>query len=361
MAGEAVEILAPRPEDYVVGEAEFRFSVSGEVERVELYAAGRLIGSASPPDWSIVYEVPDDLFGAEYVAAAFAGGELVGRASVQTASAAISEEVEVTRVLLFPAVHDRRGRYVQNLTRDDFTVWENEVPVDIRSFMSPAEVLNLGLVLDVSASMTGRLELVQDAACALVDELAPDHDLAVFSFAEDLELIAPLSRDRTTARREIRKLQAGGLTSLYDAVIRVIAYLSKAPGRKVMVLLSDGEDKSSVASMRRAVDAARKSLVSIYTIGPDRGEATALRKVLKTLARDTGGEAWFINSPRRLSSIFDDVLGQLAHQYELSYEPPPGPEGFRAVEVRVRDKRLRVKSRDEYYYRVAGPGGPQSR
>jgi len=349
-----VRFLSPEQGALLIGTTDVRFEViddEPEVDRIDLYVQGRLIGSAFSPEWSLSWDAPSEAAGSELVAVAFSGDHLVEKSRLATYEAAFSGEIQVSVVQLFPVVLDRKGRYVRDLSRGDFTVLDQGEPVEIESFATEALSLSVAVVLDTSGSMFDRLGLVQDASCGFVDSLGGNDQVAVYDFNHAVrEVVAP-TQDRDHAKDGIRSLSADGGTALYDAVCNVLAEVRSIPGRKAVFLFSDGLDEHSVATLQHTIRAAREAEAIIYAVGAASGKGMAeARDDLRQLAEETGGEAHFITRLKDLPAVFDNVLSHLRAQYVLSYPPPPGPSGVRSLEVLVPQQKYSVRCRKSYQH-----------
>ncbi len=337
----ALAFLSPAPLKPLVGEATFKFSVGPHdppVERVDVYVGGALAGTARGPEWTLTVAVPAGASGKPVIAAAFAGGRLVGRAKLYTAQFVVSDNVEVLRVQLYPVVTDRSGRAVEGLRRDDFTVLEDGKPVKIEDFESNPSTLRLALLMDVSGSMGDRITLVQEAAQGLLDSLRPEDEVALYAFNDSTRLLQEATRDRAAVGAALDSLQASGATGLYDAVVRVVDDLKGVSGRKSILVFSDGRDRGSTTTLEKAVETARRSDVLIYSIGAvHEDDERKGREDLVALAETSGGKALFFDETEDMSDGFGAVVQDLRAQYFLSFAPPPGPPGVRRLQVRVRN------------------------
>ena len=351
-SGVLLRFVAPQEDAVLLGPTEFTFAVDDpEVDRVDVYVGGRLIGSATPPEWTLTWDAPSSATGAAVVAVAYKASQMVDKVRRETTALAFSGEIDVTTVQLYPAVRDRRGRYVSDLTPADFQVLESGRAVELDAFASSASSLTIVFLLDVSASMEQDLSVVRDAAAHLVDQLGVDDQVALYAFHQAISVAVPPSLDRAGVKKRLFELKAGGGTALFDSVMRVLSDLEPVAGRKAIVVFSDGLDERSVTSLTRTVEAARRSEVLLYTIGTAhrQGDAAA-REDLRQLADDTGGESFLVEKIRQLPEVFASILADLRAQYVLSFTPRPGPKGWRRVEVSVRNRGVDVRCRDSYYY-----------
>lgn len=351
--------VSPDDGDLVVGLTEFRFEVDDSVgvERIDVYVQEKLVGTAEPPRWSFMWNATTELVGETIVAAVYRAEGEPRLLRIVTSSATFDERIDVVQVQLFPVVFDRKGRYVEGLTQDDFRVLDGGHPVEIDSFEQEPASLSLAVMIDGSESMLGKVGLVKDASCQLVDRLAPDDHVSVYSFNHAVDRRQPLSRDHAAVKAAIRSVDPVGGTAVYDAIVRVLEDFETIRGRKAIVLFSDGRDERSITSLSRAVELARRSEVIVYAIGAGRSrEDKEAREDLRALADETGGVAHFLDRIKQLPSIYDRILEHLRAQYSLSFTPAETSPGEHRIVVAVRDASLTVRSRKSYFY--PGPSLP---
>jgi Ca-activated chloride channel family protein len=235
-------------------------------------------------------------------------------------------------VLLNVSALDGKNHPVSGLTRDDFQVFEDNIPQDVTIFSRDPQPIALSLLLDTSTSMEPKMAVAQEAASGFVRRLGP-RDIAQIIDFDTMALIAqPFTNDRQALERAIRKTKAGGRTSLYDAVYVALDELNRTPPpaadairRQAIVLLSDGEDTSSHKDYEEVMDLSRRSDVIIFTISlrtrdeaPPNGWNEA-EFVMRTLAQETGGHAFFVTELTQLSAIYDQIADELIGQYTLGY------------------------------------------
>jgi VWFA-related protein len=357
-ADEPIRFTSPEADALLLGDTEVcvETAPATSFERVDVYLAGTLIGSLPGEQRCFHWEAPAGASGGELVAVAFADDEAVARARRPTLEAPFGREVLVEAVQLYPVVRDGRGAYVSGLGRDEFAVVEDGRQVALDLFATEPATLAITLLLDTSSSMYDRLGLVQEAACRFIDRLAEDDRVAVSAFHHGLRHVTPLTVDHARAEEGIRALEVGGSTSLWDALVRVLAGVADTSGRSAVLVFSDGKDESSLSSLEDAVLEAHRAGAIVYAVGTGSDYTSVqARAGLRRLAEETGGEAFFIQSTEALPEVFDAVIEHLRSQYLLGYRPPEGPAGLREIEVRVRKPGLRVQCRERYYHR--GDGG----
>lgn len=354
-----VSIESPADGSIVVGPTEFRVAVEAgaAIDRVDLYVDGQLIGTVRAPGWSLEWTPPTTLTAATLLAVAYRGEEVVEQTKIRTSDAVFAEAMTVEEVQVYPVVQDRQGRYVRGLEADDFRVLDGSVPAQVTSFSAEPAALTVGILLDSSRSMAGKLSALQEAACRFVDRLGEDDRVSVYSFNHTFRVVSENSGQREQVKAGIRSLAPFGGTALYDSVIRALENLDQVAGRKTLIIFSDGRDERSFQPLQQAVDAARRADIVLYAIGVEETDgAGEARTDLISLAEKTGGEAHFLAKFSRLVSAFDDILADIRAQYYLTLVPHPGPAGTRPLRVEVAgERRLRVRARESYEFRGSEP------
>ena len=255
-------------------------------------------------------------------------------------------------VEVYATVTDSRGRYVDTLTRDDFTVLDKRSPQSITAFEPQSNEVSVVLLLDTTGSMLLALPALKNSALRLITELRPEDSVAVYSFSNSVTELQAFTTDKDAAKRAVLRTQALGDTALYDALARVGQDLSGRAGKKVIVLFTDGKDNVSTLNPDAAIQRAKANGVPIYTIA--QGEAIGHRDLLEQLAgisKATGGEAFAIEKPSEIGRVFDKVSEDLTHGYLLSFQPPPAESpALRPIQVVISGSRgLKVRAREGYY------------
>jgi VWFA-related protein len=287
----------------------------------------------------------------------------------------VGQYEEVRLVNVYASVRDDRGRSVLDLGRDDFSVTEDGVPQTLTHFSSARAPITIALLVDSSASMRlqGRIEMARKGAEEFVDEVEPADRLLVFSFDDTLHGDATPLTDRKAVHERIRAITPGGGTALYDSLYAVAGMLQAVEGRRAMVLLSDGRDQALVenepGSLRlfeEALERAHRVEMAIYAIGLgghldrelDLAQSRSLKEILATLARQTGGKAWFPARVSELGDVYRQIADDLKRQYTLAYASTNTRRDgrWRALRVTVGRPGLTVQARQGYY--APGPGAP---
>jgi Ca-activated chloride channel homolog len=269
--------------------------------------------------------------------------------------------LDVSRVNMLYTVSDKKGRFITDLTKDDFEVFENKKPQTIVEFAAESDLpLRLAILIDTSNSIRERFHFQQEAATAFVDgTVRPDHDKAlVVSFDTAAELVADLTNNIADLEKAIGNLRPGGGTSLYDAIFfacrdKLMEDQPLYKFRRAMVILSDGEDNQSRYTRDQALEMALKADVTVYSISTNitRIESDG-DKVLRYFADETGGQSFFPFKIEDLDQSFENIANELRHQYNIFYRPEPlKADGlYHPVTVRTRGRKdLVVRARKGYY------------
>jgi VWFA-related protein len=269
--------------------------------------------------------------------------------------------LDVNRVNILFTVSDRKGRFVTNLTKEDFDVFENRKRQNILEFTAESDLpLRLALLIDTSNSVRDRFRFEQEASIEFLNTLLrPRQDRAmIVSFDTSAQLAADLTDDHELLVKTIRDLRPGGGTALYDAIFhacrdRLMRDQPRHKFRRAIVVLSDGEDNQSHFTRDQALEMAQKADVVIYTVStnisriPSDGD-----KVLRYFANETGGLSLFPFKVDDLSQSFENISNELRSQYNLLYRPEPlHNDGlYHTVDIKVRERKdLVVRARKGYY------------
>jgi len=265
-----------------------------------------------------------------------------------------------TELVVLPVVvTDKHGGYVTDLSRDSFIVYDNGQRVPIDLFTNQDTPVTVGLIIDASGSMAHKIGEVTAAALAFARRSNPDDKLFAIRFNDDVLAVAGdgetvRAGDPEALRGVLESIRPIGRTALYDALMAGFDRVDRAsPARKILILISDGGDNASLATQDAVLQRARKSNVSIYTIGlfdamdPDRNP-----RLLKSLARDTGGERFLPKSAGPLLTACEHIAREIRAGYTLGYAPPARDGAFHHVRVEVHApdaRRFEVRTRPGYF------------
>ncbi|HVN80855.1 MAG TPA: VWA domain-containing protein [Terriglobia bacterium] len=268
--------------------------------------------------------------------------------------------VNVDLVNVLFTLTDRKGKLVTDLEKSDFHLFEDNRMQTITNFSRETDLpLTIALLIDTSTSIRDKFKFEQEAAMDfLARTLRPKKDKALLiSFDSAIELVQDYTDDPALLRKAISQIRPGGGTKLLDAIYLACQEKLKAEaGRKIMILISDGDDNLSLETVNSTLEMAQKSDVSIYTISTNSSgffgiSAPKSDKLLKRLADETGGRAFFPFKAEDLSQSFQDIGAELRSQYSLAYRSSNTKRDgtFRAIRIETERKNLKVKSRRGYY------------
>lgn len=264
--------------------------------------------------------------------------------------------VEVVNIL---CTVRKKNDYLTNLKKEDFVVHEDGVLQEITYFSletdETAQPLNIILLVDTSGSVKDKLIFEQQAAAIFLEEtLRKDKDLAaIVQFDSDINLAQDFTYDVEMLENSIESIRAGGATKLYDAIyVSVDDLLRHEVGRKVLVILSDGDDTQSVVTDKEAIKVSQDNDVIIFGIGVRGARSRANFGKLKQFSRETGG--LFFNSKARLENLrtaFSRINQAIKNQYAIGYiSTNQDRDGsFREIKVEVRKRGIDVAHRKGYY------------
>ena len=273
-------------------------------------------------------------------------------------------------VALNVTVTDAKKQFVSGLTQGDFAVYEDGVQQQLRFFEARQVPLDLIVLIDTSSSMRDKMSVVHEAAVGFLKTIKEGDRGAVVAFNDGVDVLQPLTPDVAALEQAVRSTQAKGSTSLHNALYIAIKQFGQAAKgdtelrRQAIAVLSDGEDTSSLISFDDVLALARKSGVSVYTIGLHskysnaRANGPATSRYfstadfsMKSLAQETGAQAFFPLDVSDLRGVYSNIARELANQYAMAYAPANSrPDGrYRRIVVRVTERpELQLRTRTGY-------------
>jgi len=282
-------------------------------------------------------------------------------------------------------VLNRRNKLVPELDKGDFKIWDDKAPQEIRYFSRQSDLpLRIGMLLDTSNSIRDRIKFEQDASINfLFSVLRRNKDEAfVMTFDDEPQIVQAFTGDAGALRDQITRTKAGGGTAIYDAIydacVKELSHPPRPPGdqpdvvRRVMILISDGEDNLSTRTRADAIEMAQRTSVVIYTIststqwvslsqtdpnkmGDRKYHLTDGDKILQELAEETGGRAFFPYHVDDLDQSFQDIGDELRNQYSIAYLPTNYVVDGRYHKIRIEvpdHKGYQVRARRGYFARA---------
>src|SRR6202140_1520093 len=271
---------------------------------------------------------------------------------------------DVDEVLLHASVIDDKQHIVTNLDRNAFTVFEDGKPQNIVSFRHEDIPVAMGIVIDNSGSMREKRAKVNQAALNLVRSSNPQDEVFVVNFNDEYYLDQDFTNDLLKLKEALEKIDAKGGTALYEAVVASAEHLKRNAKleRKVLFVVTDGEDNASQESLEQAVKHLQEENgPSVYAIGllGDEEHPKRARRALETIAQRTGGLAFFPKTLDEVDAISRQVAHDIRNQYTIGYKPtnPRSNGGFRQIRVEAKDKgnkKLMVRTKSGYYAGTQG-------
>jgi Ca-activated chloride channel homolog len=304
----------------------------------------------------------------------------------QQSNQTISSVVNLVDVLF--TVLNRRNKLVPELEKGDFKIWDDKSLQEIRYFSKQTDLpLRIGMLLDTSNSIRDRIKFEQDASINfLFSVLRRNKDEAfVMTFDDEPQILMGFTGDAGALRDQITKTRAGGGTAIYDAIyeacVKELSHPPRPPGdqpdvvRRVMILISDGEDNLSLHTRADAIEMAQRTSVVIYTIststqwvslsqtdpekmGDRKYHLTDGDKILQELAEETGGRSFFPYHVDDLDQSFQDIGDELRNQYSIAYNPTNSSLDGRYHKIRIEvpeHKGYQVRARRGYFARANAP------
>jgi len=256
--------------------------------------------------------------------------------------------------------------YVTDLNQEDFSVFEDGVKQDVTFFNKTNLPIALALLLDTSASMDSKLQTAQEAAIGFAKKLRPQDLAEVIDFDSRVVVLQNFTSRLPELESAIRKTSAGGSTSLYNAIYIALKDLKKVVAkspdeirRQAIIVLSDGEDTSSLLPFEEVLDLAKRSETAIYSIGlrANEGPSTSTRGfkeaefVLRQFSQETGGRPFFPNQLADLNGVYGQIAEELSSQYIVGYTSrnPKRDGAWRRIVVRVNRPNVAARTKLGYF------------
>jgi len=260
-------------------------------------------------------------------------------------------------------VRDGHGGLVPDLAAEDFVVREDGRPQAIQVFAPATSLeereelaLNLGMLFDTSESMRNDLKLSQQSAIRFLDAIPRARDLLLVFFDRDIRISRYTSENQQGIFQRILETEGQGFTALHDAIAVYISRIADTPGRKVLVLFTDGEDTTSQVPMQEVQHLIRSTEVTVYPVafpgehGPNSNEALRARSFLSSLAELSGGRVFKPAASKELAGIYQSILDELGTQYVLGYvsDNPQHDGKYRRITVELKRPALKARHRPGY-------------
>src|SRR5712691_7534505 len=258
-------------------------------------------------------------------------------------------------VSLFVTVADAQGRLVPDLTKDDFEVYDNDKLQTIIYFENVIQPISVVVMLDTSGSMTGAISLLKQAAEQFLLRLLPADQGRVGAFNDKIQISAHFTKNRDDLISEVKELDFGNGTRLWDAVLASLDELHGIEGRRVVLVFTDGDDTESRARLGTVVDKARMDDAMVYAIGLESNYFNGQRMVrsepdsgLKKIADETGGGYFELKKTADLAPTFTRVAQELHAQYVMGFAPTQLDGRVHKLTVRLKQPGMTARARRSY-------------
>jgi Ca-activated chloride channel family protein len=352
----SVTITSPDPDSYAAGTVLLKATIAPgrrvkDIARAMFYVDGRLVCTVMEPTrlecpWDAGAHIKEHVIRA--VVELHGGRRAV--TSMRTKGLDLAEAVRVEVTQVTAVVHDR-GRFIKGLPASAFRLLEDGVPQKIVHFSSEGSPLDLVVAIDVSESMTPAMPQLKNSVKKFLAALSPKDQVTLTAFNDSL---FTLTRRDTTPEQRLRavdRLAPWGGTALYDVIVRGLQQLSKQPGRRVLVVFSDGDDKSSHSTIQSVEQAVRASDATLFMVALGRGVRNAMLKTsIERLVDMSGGRALFVERSDQLDEPFAEIVEELSNQYLLGYESTNSSRNgaWREIKVELPDHGYEVRARQGY-------------
>jgi len=359
--GFSIEITEPANQALVLGKTKIAAKVKIDdislVDRVEFVVGEEVVFVDREPPFECVHDFGEESRAWIVRAIAYHVEDVSVSDSIISRRLPFSQVEQVNRVLLWVTATDEEGNLVTDLTKDDFTVLEDDEPQQVVDFHMDTRPIKMAILIDTSSSMVDKIEEVHDAAGAFVESLREIDEALIIDFDENVYLIQDLTSDVDDLKKSIESTEPLGATALYDALHAAYRKIGTFDGRKVIVVLSDGEDTSSQFGFERILEEAKTNSTMIYAIGLGIEGARPRRDVLKDFSGNTGGEFFYIKKKGTLQDAYARIAEELGKQFFLTYATTNEAWDGRWIKLKVESKREGVKIRARRgYFAVRSPG-----
>ena len=347
-----INILSPGEDAYLTGPTLLRASVTpaDTVTGVTFFVDGRQVCALTARPFECEWDAGAAIAAHQVrVVATVKGGTRIVQ-TVRTKSIGYVERVDVDVVQVTVTVADGHGKFVRNIPKSAFHVFEDGRPQTATHFASEDVPLELVAAVDISGSMAPAMPKVKKAVKEFLGDVPPQDQVTLLGFNDNIFTLTRKATDPAERIKAVDRLAPWGSTALYDVLLRGVEMLGRQTGRKALVVFTDGEDQGSHATINDVERRLQSSDVTLYMIGQGRGVTLEpLKRIMERLSVPTGGRALFTDSIDELHTAFADLLDELSNQYLLGYQSTNSKrdDAWRKIKVDV-DGHRDVRARQGY-------------
>jgi len=352
----SIRVVLPEPDSYVSGMTTLKAQVlppmlASRVAQILFFADGKQVCNVLDPvaaqcEWDAGAEVRPHVF--RVVANLIGGGRLITSSKAKGLDQVEKVSVDVVQVT---AVVTEHGRFVSGLQQGAFKLFEDGVPQTIEHFSSEGSPLEIVVAIDVSESMTLAMPQLKNSVKKFLSALSPKDQVTLAAFNDNMFTLTKRETSVALRTRAVDRLSAWGGTALYDVIIRGVQQLSRAPGRRVLVVFSDGDDRTSHSTIHAVEQAVRANDATLFMVALGRGVKEAqLKSGIEKLVDLSGGRALFVDRSDQLDGPFAEILEELSNQYIIGYESKNTLRNgtWREVKLEIPGSNYSVRSRQGY-------------
>jgi len=352
----AIRMVYPEPDTYVSGLTRLKAEVlpnmlATRVGQILFFADGKQVCNVLDPvnaecEWDAGAEVRPHVF--RVVANLIGGGRLVTSSRTKGLDQVEKVSVDVVQVT---AVVTNHGRFVSGLQQSQFKLLEDGVAQTIGHFSSEGSALEIVVAVDVSESMTLAMPQLKNSVKKFLSALSAKDQVTITAFNDNMFTLTRRETNAQQRARAVDRLSAWGGTALYDVIIRGVQQLSRQAGRRVLVVFSDGDDRTSHATINAVEQAVRSNDATLFMVALGRGvKEAALKSGIEKLVDLSGGRSLFVERSDQLDGPFAEILEELSNQYILGYESKNTARNgaWREVKLEIPGTGYEVRARQGY-------------
>jgi Ca-activated chloride channel family protein len=352
----SIRIVQPEPDAYISGLTKLKAQIlppmlAPRVGQILFFADGKQVCNVldsinAECEWDAGAEVRPHVF--RVVGNLIGGGRIVSSSRTKGLEQAEKVSVDVVQIT---AVVTEHGKFVSGLQQGQFSVFEDGVAQKVEHVSAEGAPLEIVVAIDVSESMTPAMPQLKNSVKKFLGALGPKDQVTLAAFNDNMFTLTKRELNVQQRVRAVDRLSAWGGTALYDVIIRGVQQLSRQPGRRVLVVFSDGDDRTSHATIHAVEQAVRANDATLFMVALGRGVKEAqLKSGIERLVELSGGRALFVEKSEQLDQPFAEILEELSNQYILGYESTNTKRNgaWREVKLEVPGTDYTVRARQGY-------------